>query len=208
MSKEAVKWAMDDAPMLRTDKGKADTTARHILQALAEHAHPDGTNTCPSVLRLQYRTGYDRTTVQRALRRLEAGGLIRKDGMTESRTRWALEIHLTRPATDWKELEREEDEFRAAAAERKRRSRAKGVTHAESVTVTDSKGVTVTHAESVTEAGHGRRVRDVTDFKSVRHARNAALTTNQPSEEPTTDKSSPAASSAATTNKADRKSVV
>jgi DNA-binding Lrp family transcriptional regulator len=153
---------MDHAPMLRTEKGKPDTTARHVLQALAEHASPTGTGAHPSVLRIQYRTGFDRATVQRALRRLEKGGLIVKDGMVESRTRYKLAMELRRPATDWSDLEREEDEFRAAATERKRRSRSKGVTHAESVTVTHAEGVTVTHGESVTD--------DVTHAKSVRHA--------------------------------------
>ncbi|MHC3450831.1 helix-turn-helix transcriptional regulator [Streptomyces prasinus] len=162
MSTEAVTWAMDRAPMLRTEKGKPDTTARHVLQALAEHASPAGTDAHPSVLRIQYRTGYDRVTVQRALRRLEKGGLIAKDGTKEGRTRYKLAMELRRPATDWADLEREEDEFRAAAAERKRRSRSKGVTHAESVTVTDGEGVTVTHGKSVTE--------DVTHSESVRHA--------------------------------------
>jgi len=71
-------------------------------------------------------------------------------------------MELRRPTTDWGDLEREEDEFRAAAAERKRRSRSKRVTHAESVTVTDSEGVTVTDAESVTT--------DVTDGTPSRHA--------------------------------------
>jgi hypothetical protein len=71
-------------------------------------------------------------------------------------------MELRRPVTDWSDLEREEDEFRAAAAERKRRSRAKGVTHAESVTVTHAESVTVTHGESVTG--------NVTRAKSVRHA--------------------------------------
>ncbi|MEU9218825.1 helix-turn-helix domain-containing protein [Streptomyces sp. NPDC048376] len=162
MSTEAVTWAMDHAPMPRTEKGKPDTTARHILQVLAEHASPTGTGAHPSVLRIQYRTGYDRTTVQRAMRRLEKGGLIAKDGTVESRTRWKLAMELRRPATDWGDLEREEDEFRAAAAERKRRSRSKGVTHAESVTVTDSEGVTVTDGESVTA--------DVTHSTPSRHA--------------------------------------
>lgn len=162
MSTEAVTWAMDHAPMLRTEKGKPDTTARHVLQALAEHASPTGTDAHPSVLRIQYRTGYDRATVQRALRRLEKGGLIAKDGTKEGRTRYKLAMELHRPVTDWADLEREEDEFRAAAAERKRRSRSKGVTHAESVTVTHAEGVTVTHGESVTG--------DVTHSKSVRHA--------------------------------------
>ena len=78
MSTEAVTWAMDHAPMLRTEKGKPDTTARHVLQALAEHASPTGTDAHPSVLRIQYRTGFDRVTVQRALRRLEKGGLIER----------------------------------------------------------------------------------------------------------------------------------
>lgn len=162
MSNEAVTWAMDDAPMPRTEKGKPDTTARHVLQALAEHAKPDGTNSHPSVLRVQYRTGYDRTTVQRALRRLENSALIARDGTVDGRTRWKLAMELRRPATDWGELEREENEFRAAAAERKRRSRSKTVTHAESVTVTGVKAVTVTDAESVTA--------DVTDATPSRHA--------------------------------------
>ena len=155
-------WAMDDAPMLRTEKGKPDTTARHVLQVLGEHARPDGTNAHPSILRMQFRTGYDRTTVQRALRRLEKAGLIRRNGSVDGRTRWQLAMDLIRPKTDWSDLEREEDDFRAAATERKRRSRSKGVTHSTPVTVTDSKGVTVTDAESVTA--------DVTDSTPSRHA--------------------------------------
>ncbi|MCP3820109.1 helix-turn-helix domain-containing protein [Streptomyces sp. A3M-1-3] len=162
MSTEAMNWAMDDAPMLRTEKGKPDTTARHVLQVLGEHARPDGTNAHPSILRIQFRTGYDRTTVQRALRRLEKAELIRKDGSVDGRTRWQLAMKLIRPKTDWSDLEREEDSFRAAAAERKRRSRSKGVTHSTPVTVTDSKGVTVTDAKSVTG--------DVTDSTPSRHA--------------------------------------
>ncbi|MFJ7269369.1 helix-turn-helix domain-containing protein [Streptomyces sp. NPDC099050] len=196
MSTEAMNWAMDDAPMPRTEKGKPDTTARHVLQVLAEHARSDGSNSHPSVLRVQYRSGYDRTTVQRAFRRLEKAGLIRKDGSVDGRTRWQLAMELVRPATDWKELEREEDEFRAAAAERKRRSRSKDVTDAESVTVTDGKGVTVTHSKSVTG--------DVTDSAPSRHALNASPSRTQrrpnhqqPSVQPKTYISPPAASSSA-----------
>jgi len=162
LSTEAYEWALDHAPMLRTEKGKPDTTARHVLQVLAEHARPDGSNSHPSVLRVQYRTGYDRTTVQRALRRLEKGGLIVRAGSVDGRTRWTLSVSLRRPESDWSDLEREEEDFRSAAAERKRRSRSKGVTHSESVTVTDGNGVTVTDAESVTA--------DVTDSTPSRHA--------------------------------------
>ncbi|MFD3638260.1 helix-turn-helix domain-containing protein [Streptomyces griseus] len=162
MSTKAVDWAMDKAPMPRTEKGKPDTTARHVLQVLAEHAEPDGTNAHPSVLRIQFRSGYDRSTIQRALRRLETAQLISKDGVRDGRTRWRLSMHMERPESDWADLEREEDDFRAAAAERKRRSRSMGVTHAKSVTVTDSESVTVTHAESVTA--------DVTHATPSRHA--------------------------------------
>ena len=186
MSTEAVKWAMDDAPMLRTASGKPDATARHVLQALAEHARKDGTNTHPSVTRLQYRTGFDRRTVQRALRRLQDAGLISPDGTVQDRTRWKLHMHLLRPASDWDELERAEEDSREAATARKRRSRAKGVTHSNDVTVTDSETVTktdVTHSNSV---GHALEVRDVTHFKSVGHALRAAVTTNQPPVEPPT----------------------
>ncbi|GGU52243.1 helix-turn-helix domain-containing protein [Streptomyces lavendofoliae] len=186
MSTEAVTWAMDDAPMLRTAAGKPDATARHVLQALAEHADKTGKNAHPSITRLQYRTGYDRRTVQRALRRLEDARLISKDGAVQDRTRWKLSLNLIRPASDWDEIERAEDASRAAAAERQRRSRAKRVTHSDDVTVTDQNGVTdrdVTHSDS---ARHAFEVRDVTHFNSARHALSAAVTTNQPPVEPPT----------------------
>ncbi|MGW6455002.1 helix-turn-helix domain-containing protein [Streptomyces sp. NPDC055078] len=184
MSTEAVKWAMDDAPMLLTDRGKPDTTARGVLQALAEHAHKSGGGAHPSVLRLQYRTGYDRRTVQRALRRLEDGNLIKATGETSGRTVWQLALHLKRPESDWADLERAEEDERQAAAERKRRSRSKRVTDSASVTVTDSASVTegdVTHSAS---GRHALEMRDVTDSASGRHALNAALTINQPPVEP------------------------
>ncbi|MFD8970501.1 helix-turn-helix domain-containing protein [Streptomyces sp. NPDC059568] len=189
MSTEAVTWAMDDAPMLRTDKGRPDSTARHVLQVLAEHARPDGSNSHPSVLRIQYRTGYDERTVQRALRRLETGGLIKRQGSVNGRTKWKLALHLKRPEFDWAELEAEAEDAKKQAAERQRRSRAKRVTHSEDVTVTDTESVTepdVTHADDVTEGdvthsesvSHALKVRDVTHSESARHALSAPLTTN------------------------------
>lgn len=186
MSHEAVKWAMDDAPMLRTPAGKPDTTARHVLQAMAEHADGKGKNCHPSITRVQYRTGYDRRTVQRAWRRLEAEKLIEQDGTVQDRIRWKLAMDLRRPTSDWDALEREESASREAAAERKRRSRAKRVTHLNNVTVTDAESVTegdVTHSES---GRHALEVRDVTHFKAGRHALSAAVTTNQPPVEPPT----------------------
>jgi DNA-binding Lrp family transcriptional regulator len=175
---------MDDAPMLRTDKGRPDSTARHVLQVLAEHARPDGSNSHPSVLRIQYRTGYDERTVQRALRRLEAGGLIRQQGTVQGRKKWRLQMHLQRPEFDWAELEAEAEEAKKQAAERQRRARQKRVTQSEAVTVTHGESVTVTHSDDVTEGSvthsesvsHALPVRDVTHSASERHALSAPLT--------------------------------
>ncbi|MEU6535560.1 helix-turn-helix domain-containing protein [Streptomyces sp. NPDC047000] len=192
MSTEAFSWAMDDAPMLRTDKGRPDSTARHVLQVLAEHARPDGSNSHPSVLRIQYRTGYDERTVQRALRRLETGGLIKQQGAVQGRKKWRLQMQLQRPESDWAELEAEAEDAKMQAAERQRRARAKRVTQSESVTVTHGESVTVTHGESVTvthsddvtegdvthseSVSHALPVRDVTHSASECHALSAPLT--------------------------------
>lgn len=185
MSTEAVKWAMDDAPMLRTEKGKPDTTSRHVLQALAEHAHRDGSGARPSVLRLQYRTGYDRRTVQRALRRLEDGKLIEAKGVVNGCTSYTLDLSLRRPEGDWAALETEEEELRQATAARVRKHREKKrVTHSDDVTVTHSNDVTevdVTHSASVRNASE---VRYVTHSDDVRNARSAARTISEPSVEP------------------------
>jgi DNA-binding transcriptional ArsR family regulator len=196
LSTEAVKWAMDDAPMLLTEKGKPDTTSRGVLQALAEHAHRDGGGARPSVLRLQYRTGYDRRTVQRALRRLEDGKLITAEGIVRGCTQWRLALDLVRPESDWTLLEAEEEKLRADAAERKRRSRSKAVTDAAPVTVTHSDYVTdqmsrtlrpdVTHSDDVTPG-------NVTHSASGRHALNAARTIrNHPTTEPSGNHHHPA----------------
>ncbi|MFD3835352.1 hypothetical protein ACFWWC_03720 [Streptomyces sp. NPDC058642] len=210
MSTEAVSWAMDDAPMLRTDKGRPDSTARHVLQVLAEHARPDGSNAHPSILRIQYRTGYDERTVQRAERRLEAGGLIRRTGTRQGRSVWKLQLHLRRPEFDWAELEAEAEDAKKQAAERQRRARQRRVTQSGSVTVTHGESVTVTHSDDVTEGdvthsesvSHALPMRDVTHSASECHALSAPLTTNEPSEnhqEPFTgsaDASGPAATPA------------
>ncbi|MFF2522473.1 helix-turn-helix domain-containing protein [Streptomyces liangshanensis] len=194
MSTEAVSWAMDDAPMLLTGAGRPDSTARHVLQVLAEHARPDGSNAHPSVLRIQYRTGYDERTVQRALRRLETGGLIVQYGTVNGRAKYRLSLHMKRPEFDWAELEAEAEQGKKAAAERQRKSRAKRtVTHSGDVTVTHTESVTqpdVTHSDDVTKGGvthsesvsHALQVRDVTHSASECHALSAPLTTNEPSE--------------------------
>lgn len=159
MSWQAVEWAMEKAPMLLTEKGKPDTTARHVLAVLAEYAGDDGSEARPALLKIQYRTGYDRRTVQRALRRLEAAGLIRPEGTKFGCTIYRLAMQVIRPETDLKELEMEDERRQEADAERQRRSRSRRVTHSNDVTVTDAECVTddlpggdVTHADDVSHA--------------------------------------------------------
>lgn len=175
--------------MLRTDKGRPDSTARHVLQVLAEHAHKDGSGAHPSILRIQYRTGYDERTVQRALRRLETAKLITPYGSINGRAKYRLSLRMKRPEFDWAELEAEAEAGKKAAAERQRKSRAKRVTHSYDVTVTHSESVTepqVTHSDDVTEGdvthsesvSHALQMRDVTHSASARHALSAPLTTN------------------------------
>lgn len=120
MSWQAVDWALFDAPMLLTDKGKPDSTARQVLVALASHANEQGRNAHPSVLRLAYGTGLDPRTVERALIRLQAGKLIEPCGrvMTGAR-RWDLPLHIVRPESEWDEM------VAAAEAEKERESEAR-----------------------------------------------------------------------------------
>ncbi|MCF2531722.1 helix-turn-helix domain-containing protein [Yinghuangia soli] len=205
MSHEAVTWAMRDAPMLRTEAGKPDHTARHVLQVLAEFAQKDGSEARPSTVTIRYRTGLDRSTVQRALRRLEEARLIAAVGIVNGCTNYTLALSQVRPASDWDELVEEEERRRAAAAERKRKSRAGAVTDSASVTVTYAECVTepdVTPSEFVTEgevtdSAPGRHALEVCDTPDVthsapgRHTLNAAVPVIDPSlkEEPSVDPS-------------------
>jgi len=71
VSTEAVAWA------LRADlTGKLSAEHRLVLVALADHASYDGTGAWPSKARLATRLGSSERSVQRALARLEALGLI------------------------------------------------------------------------------------------------------------------------------------
>jgi DNA-binding transcriptional ArsR family regulator len=182
---------MDDAPMLLTEKGKPDTTARHVLGVLAERARPDGSQARPSLLDIQYRTGYDRRTVQRALRRLEAAGLIAAEGVKNGCTVYRLALKTIRPASDRELLKAEEEADRKAVAERVRRHRAKDVTHLNDVTETDSDDVTepdVTHSDDVTngDVTHSASVCNALKVRSVTHSTPPEPTTYEPTTEPTT----------------------
>lgn len=156
MSREAVKWAMDDAPMLFTEKGKPDTTARHILAVLAEHANPLA---YPSRQQIRFRTGYDERTIQRALARLEDEGLIKREGAKNGCPMWSMALHRKRPASDREQLKAEAEAKKVATAKRVAAYRARKAAEAQ---VTGSMPVTGTDSVPVTS---GR----VTDSASVRN---------------------------------------
>lgn len=149
MSYQAVQWAMDHAPMLRTSKGLPDTTARAVLIARAERADEQGQDSHASILDVVWRTGYDERTIQRAETRLETAGLLVRAGITRWGTpRWDLDMSKERDPAERAEMEQAAAERRAAEAERVRAYRAARRTDSASVR---------THSESVrTDAGSVR----------------------------------------------------
>lgn len=72
MSWQATNWALREAPV------GGDTTARLILVALADRAHPDGSASWPSVKTLMRELHVSERTIRRKLSLLESGGLIRR----------------------------------------------------------------------------------------------------------------------------------
>ncbi|OKI47211.1 hypothetical protein [Micromonospora sp. CB01531] len=126
MSYQAVQWALDDAPMLRTKSGHPDTTARGVLIARAERADEFGRDTHAAITDVIWRTGYDARTIQRAQERLEAAGLLIPDGTTRWGTpRWNLDMTKKRDPAEMAQLEADIDEKRAAEAARVRDYRRK-----------------------------------------------------------------------------------
>ncbi len=66
-------WAFEKAPRCLT------SAERFVLVAVADHVDDESRQAWPSVARLSARTGLDRSTVQRALRQLEAQRVITAD---------------------------------------------------------------------------------------------------------------------------------
>jgi hypothetical protein len=125
VSWQAVQWALRDAPMLMTDAGKNDTTARYVLVALAEKARGEPLLSYPSIATLRFLTGLDREVIRRALQRLAAGGLIVDAGRRgEGVVAWRLDVERVRPATDEAAIEAEVEQRKARDRDRKKRQRA------------------------------------------------------------------------------------
>ncbi|RKN38469.1 hypothetical protein [Micromonospora endolithica] len=126
MSYQAVQWALDDAPMLRTPKGLPDTTARAVLVARAERADEFGRDTHAAITDVIWRTGFDARTIQRAQERLEAAGLLIPDGTTQWGTpRWNLGMNLKRDPEERAQMEAAAEAKKAAEADRVRAYRRK-----------------------------------------------------------------------------------
>jgi hypothetical protein len=77
VSVEAMAWALNLAPVPRDGGGKRNPACKAVLIGLANHAGPDGKEAFPSVKTLIRYTALSERTVQTALNRLEADGIIR-----------------------------------------------------------------------------------------------------------------------------------
>ncbi len=88
-----MKWALYDAPMLLTNAGLPDTTARFVLVAHCERADKHGKGSYPGPAALIAATGYDERTIDRAERRLQAAGLLIPRGISHLNTaRWDVDM--------------------------------------------------------------------------------------------------------------------
>jgi DNA-binding transcriptional regulator YhcF (GntR family) len=133
LSHEAVSWAHNEAPMLLTEKGKPDITARQILVALADKAHMDGTNAYPSVLRLHFMTGVDDRTIPRVLARLETAGLIvHVRTMPTGNKNWTLQMWRKRPESEWEDLQAAAEKIKRIESERRQARRVKALSGTQS----------------------------------------------------------------------------
>jgi hypothetical protein len=121
VSWQAVQWALEQSPVLRTPAGKPDSTARFVLVALAEQSRGTPPEAFPSLAKLRYVTSLDMKTIQRATARLAASGLIvavgtRGNGVTV----WQLRDDQVRPASDRAAIDEEVEAHRERDRMRKR----------------------------------------------------------------------------------------
>lgn len=139
MSWPAMKWAMEEAPILLTIAGRNNSTAMHVLQTLAYHASATWVS-WPSVERIVLETGLGASTVRDALGTLESGDLISRetDGQEVG---WRLNSEQRRAVP----IQQEVQEAIAArrSGDRARQDRRRNA-------VTPATGVTVTPEVSVT----------------------------------------------------------
>lgn len=91
-----------------------------LLLALADNAHDDGTRCYPGVDYLVWKTGYDRRSIQRILRQLEADGLVVPVAGTEGGRGHELEYRIDlskgKRKRPWREVKLELRKERQRAA--------------------------------------------------------------------------------------------
>jgi hypothetical protein len=188
MSYEAVRWALYDAPMLRTPSGEPDTTARLVLVARAERADKKGRDTYAGPADVAAATGYDERTVKRADRRLEKAGLMIRDGYSRhGTTRWHLDMDQTQSDAEPSPVDERTERQRKANAERQRRFQerrraAAGAGQSIEGDVSTKIGITLSNAVS-----NGVQDRDVTPFNAVTNGLGAPQTTHEPPRGTTTE---------------------
>jgi hypothetical protein len=164
-----IRWAKS-VPAIRRADGRVDSTAHHVLLALATYAHRDGTGARPSVETLAEDCRLTPRYVADAIKRIAAAGLIsemaRLDGGI---TVWRL--HLDVIDSGPSVVESQQARRRALAAERQRKHRERKASNAPA-----RRDVTLPHG--VTDEGVSRRAtasRNAVD--SVTSRRAAALVT-------------------------------
>jgi hypothetical protein len=121
VSVEAISWALNLAPVPGDRGGKPNPACKAVLIGLANHAAPDGKEAFPSVRTLVRYTCLSERTVQTALDRLEAGGIIRPcdPAIVAAKIKradrgpqgWDLAMHLVRDDLDDDDLAMLERQF-------------------------------------------------------------------------------------------------
>jgi Helix-turn-helix domain len=121
VSVEAISWALNLAPVPCDRRGKPNPACKAVLIGLANHAGPDGKEAFPSEKTLVRYTCLSKRTVQTALDRLEAEGIIRPCDPTVVAAKikradrrpqgWDLAMHLIRGDLDEADLAALERQF-------------------------------------------------------------------------------------------------
>lgn len=165
MSNKARDWAAHHAPMLPTESGANDTTARHVLLELADHSNAKTGQCNPGMAHIEWATGYDQATIKRALLRLERGGLISKDGRVSGEQNWKLSTEMQRPRTDLLFIEARIAEQRRVESykrsSRRRKAKVSGTESAGHPSVEDLDTIIeemLDHAGVTVTAEHARRI--------------------------------------------------
>lgn len=177
MSYQAVQWAMYHAPTLLTTAGKPDATAAAVLIARAERASPDGRDSYAGHAEIARITRLDEATVKRAEKRLEAAGILIRDGRSHLGTvRWHLDMTLRQETANQAIVDDQLARRRKADAARQQRARERKKAGSSPVDIEDDVAIAASVTDSAS-VSHGSSVRDVTDSASGRHGRSALQTT-------------------------------